>query len=61
MCVVGVLDTGIARVSLEYRSVMTNIYWLLWFVLDNGPSISIANTAREPNVERSCNVCLWKY
>lgn len=42
ICVAPVIEVAIARVSLEYRSVMTSTSWLPFFVFNNGPRVSVA-------------------
>lgn len=52
---------GIARVSWEYQSVMTNVYWLPWSFFGCGRSLSIAMMPRGPGAGKNWNRCLWQY
>lgn len=53
MCVDDVLGMRITRVSSEYQSVMTHIYWLPWFVLGNDFIIFIAILSKSSDAERA--------
>lgn len=61
MCMAVVLDVGIARGSLKYWSVSTNMYWLTCVVLGNG--FTKLNTAKSnsPDAGKSCNLRQWRY
>lgn len=52
-CVDVDLDMETAHASLEYQSVMTDVYWLPRMFYGNGPNKSIAMKSRAVNAGKS--------
>lgn len=53
MCVTVVWDVGIARASLEYRSIVTCMYWLPCVVLGKLLTISTVTKSSSPDAGKS--------